>query len=145
MCPTDYENDELVFVDEDDDPVQVEEEPIVGEWHVLIVDDDEEIHSVTRLALSDLVLNGKKLSFHHAYSGSEALAYLRKQGDQIAIILLDVVMESDDAGLQVARTMREELNWKNRALFFELASLVMRRKKMSLKNMTLTITKPKLS
>ena len=109
MCPTDYENDELVFIDEDEDLAQSEEDAIIGEWHVLIVDDDEEIHSVTRLALSDLVLNGKKLSFHHAYSGSEALAFLEKRGDQIAIILLDVVMEADDAGLQVARKLREEL------------------------------------
>ena len=109
MCPTDYENDELIFVDEDEDLIQSEEEPIIGEWHVLIVDDDEEIHSVTRLALSDLVLNGKKLSFHHAYSGSEALTFLKERGDQIAIILLDVVMEADDAGLKVARALREEL------------------------------------
>lgn len=108
MCPTEYENDELVFIDEDD-LVQEEDEPIVGVWHVLVVDDDEEIHSVTRLALSDLVLNGHKLEFHHAYSGSEALAFLREKGDEIAIILLDVVMESDDAGLQVARILREEL------------------------------------
>ncbi|UAA39353.1 EAL domain-containing protein [Paraneptunicella aestuarii] len=108
MCPTDYENDELIFMDEEDTSHE-ELEPVTGSWQVLVVDDDSEIHSVTKLALSDLVLNGKKLSFHHAYSGAQALEFLREHGEDIAIILLDVVMESDDAGLQVAKKMREEL------------------------------------
>ena len=108
MCPTDYENDELVFMDEDD-AAHEEIEPVTGSWQVLVVDDDSEIHSVTKLALSDLVLNEKKLSFHHAYSGAQALEFLKEHGENIAIILLDVVMESDDAGLQVAKKMREEL------------------------------------
>lgn len=108
MCPTDYDNDELIFMDEDD--VEHEEsEPLAGVWHVLVVDDDEEIHSVTRLALSDLALNGKGLQFHHAYSGEEALQFLAERGNEIAVLLLDVVMESDDAGLQVAKKMREEM------------------------------------
>ena len=108
MCPTDYDNDELIFMDEED----TEHEDIAlnnGVWHVLVVDDDEEIHSVTRLALSDLALNGKRLQFHHAYSGEEALQLLKERGNEFAVLLLDVVMESDDAGLQVAKKMREEM------------------------------------
>lgn len=108
MCPTEYENDELIFIDEDE-LMEHDEETVEGTWHVLVVDDDEEIHSVTRLALSDLVLNGRKLTFHHAYSGAEALKFLKEKGEDIAIILLDVVMETDDAGLQVAKKLREEL------------------------------------
>ncbi len=108
MCPTEYENDELIFIEEDE-LMEHDEESVVGAWHVLVVDDDEEIHSVTRLALSDLVLNGRKLAFHHAYSGEEALNFLKEKGEEIAIILLDVVMETDDAGLQVAKKLREEL------------------------------------
>ncbi|MCY7296552.1 bifunctional diguanylate cyclase/phosphodiesterase [Alteromonas sp. a30] len=108
MCPSDYENDELIFIDEDE-LVEHVEETIEGAWHVLVVDDDEEIHSVTRLALSDLILNGRKLAFHHAYSGAQALNYLKEYGSSIAIILLDVVMETDDAGLQVAKKLRDEL------------------------------------
>ncbi len=61
MCPTDYENDELIFMDEEDHEID-ETETTTGSWNVLVVDDDEEIHSVTRLALSDLVLNGKGLN-----------------------------------------------------------------------------------
>lgn len=109
MCPTDYENDELIFMDEED-PEQEQNEAASGTWNVLVVDDDEEIHSVTRLALSDLVLNGKSLTFHHAYSGGEALEFLTERGHEIAVLLLDVVMESDDAGLQVAKKMRDELH-----------------------------------
>lgn len=108
MCPTDYDNDELIFMDEDDAEHE-ESDSLSGVWHVLVVDDDEEIHSVTRLALSDLALNGKGLQFHHAYSGDEALKFLTERGNEIAVLLLDVVMESDDAGLQVAKKMREEL------------------------------------
>lgn len=107
MSSTGYDNDELIFLEEDESLAG--EEAKLGHWNVLVVDDDEEIHSVTRLALSDLVLNEKKLRFYHAYSGSEALEIIKEMGSSIAIILLDVVMETDDAGLKVAKSMREEL------------------------------------
>ncbi|MFT2092355.1 EAL domain-containing protein [Paraglaciecola sp. 2405UD69-4] len=101
-----YENDELIFLSED----SASDVPnINGMWNILIVDDDKEIHSVTRLALNDLVVSNKSLNFVHAYSGAEALEIIEEMGASIAIILLDVVMESDDAGLAVARKMREEL------------------------------------
>lgn len=106
MSSSKYENDELIFLSEDIHPFTPE---INGVWNVLVVDDDEEIHSVTRLALSDLVVNEKALRFIHAYSGVEALEIIEDMGSSIAIILLDVVMESDDAGLNVAKKMREEL------------------------------------
>ncbi|GAC20068.1 bifunctional diguanylate cyclase/phosphodiesterase [Paraglaciecola arctica] len=106
MSSSKYENDELIFLSEDSHSSSPE---ITGVWNVLVVDDDEEIHSVTRLALSDLVVNDKNLHFIHAYSGAEALKIIEDMGSSIAIILLDVVMESDDAGLTVAKIMREEM------------------------------------
>lgn len=106
MSPSGYENDELIFLEEDESNSEQTENQ--GFWNVLVVDDDEEIHSVTRLALSDLVVNDKKLNFHHAYSGSQALEMIKEMGSSIAIILLDVVMETDDSGLKVAKIMREE-------------------------------------
>ncbi|MFT4808295.1 MAG: diguanylate cyclase (GGDEF)-like protein [Paraglaciecola sp.] len=106
MSLSKYEDDELIFLSED---IHSNTPKITGAWNVLVVDDDEEIHSVTRLALSDLVVNDKNLHFIHAYSGSEALKIIEDLGSSIAIILLDVVMEADDAGLTVAKKMREEL------------------------------------
>jgi diguanylate cyclase (GGDEF)-like protein len=106
MTPSKYENDELIFLSEDSHSNKPD---ITGVWNVLVVDDDEEIHSVTRLALSDLVVNDKTLHFIHAYSGTEALNIIEEMGSSIAIILLDVVMEADDAGLTVAKIMREEM------------------------------------
>ncbi|MBL4630221.1 MAG: DUF3369 domain-containing protein, partial [Paraglaciecola sp.] len=106
MSPSNYENDELIFLSEDSHPQTAD---ILGVWNILVVDDDEEIHSVTRLALSDLIVNDKGLHFIHAYSAAEALEIIEEMGSSIAIILLDVVMETDDAGLTVARIMREEM------------------------------------
>lgn len=106
MSSSKYENDELIFLSED---IYSNSPEITGVWNVLVVDDDEEIHSVTRLALSDLVVNDKTLHFIHAYSGAEALKIIEDMGSTIAIILLDVVMEADDAGLTVAKIMREEM------------------------------------
>ncbi|MEM5497583.1 EAL domain-containing protein [Paraglaciecola mesophila] len=105
MCPMEYENDELIFLSEENTADNTE---FAGSWNILVVDDDEEIHSVTRLALSDLVLNDRNLTFYHAYSKAEALEVIQSLGSTLAIILLDVVMETDDAGLQVAQTMRNE-------------------------------------
>ncbi len=75
---------------------------------VLIVDDEQEIHSVTKTVLSQFVFEGKKLEILSAYSGKEAIETLKKH-DDIQLVLLDVVMESDDAGLIVAKKIREEL------------------------------------
>ena len=51
MSATDYENDELIFLDDDATDIELK---LGKDWNILIVDDDEEIHTVTRLALSDL-------------------------------------------------------------------------------------------
>lgn len=102
------DNDELLFVDEDYQDDSDEEEEFTGYWDVLIVDDDHEIHSVTKLALSDLNVFDRRLRFHDCYSGKEAVEFMRSN-DDIAVILLDVVMESDEAGLHVARDIRSVL------------------------------------
>ena len=77
-------------------------------WRVLIVDDDVDVHVVTKFSLSNACFQGRRLSFLHAYSGEEALHVLRNTPD-IALVLLDVIMETSDAGLRVARAIRETL------------------------------------
>lgn len=96
----------LFLADDESAPLPIE--PGAGVWNLLIVDDDEEIHTVTKLALSDLLVLGKPLQFHHAYSGQQAVDFLKQQ-PETALVLLDVVMETDDAGLQVVRRIRDEL------------------------------------
>ncbi len=76
---------------------------------MLIADDEQIVHDVTTLALKGFVFDNKPVSFYHAYSGEEARQMLQLNPD-IAVILLDVVMESDDAGLQTVRFIREQMN-----------------------------------
>lgn len=95
---------------EDDDPSDSSSAaPEPAPWRILIVDDDVDVHVVTKFALSSANFQGRRLSFLHAYSGKEALAILRDTPG-IAMMLLDVIMETDDAGLRVARQVREELH-----------------------------------
>ena len=81
----------------------------VEPWHVLVVDDEPDIHHVTKLALSNIDFLKRPLNILSCYSGSEALDLLAAR-DDIALVLLDVVMESEDAGLNVARDIREKLH-----------------------------------
>lgn len=76
-------------------------------WRMMIVDDEPDIHTVTQMALQNVEFEGRKLEFIHAYSGEEAKALILKEKD-VALILLDVVMETRHAGLDVARFVREE-------------------------------------
>ncbi len=103
------ENEDYLFLKEDENEQQPEPDSF---WDILIVDDDPEIHSVTKLALSGVELWQRTLRFHHAYSGQEAVDYLIAHPD-IAVVLLDVVMETDDAGLVVVKKVREELENHN--------------------------------
>lgn len=95
-------NDFLFSDDEAEDEIEYE-----SQWKVIIVDDEPEVHAVTKLALSDFVFQHKSLQFISAYSGTEAKEVMLEHPDA-AIILLDVVMETDDAGLQVAEFIRNE-------------------------------------
>jgi PAS domain S-box-containing protein len=81
----------------------------VPPWRILIVDDDVDVHVVTKFALSNTNFQGRRLSFLHAYSAREALEKLRDTPD-IALVLLDVMMETTDAGLRFARQVRDELH-----------------------------------
>ncbi len=99
--------------DDHDDLVFLEEQASAGDasdavWRVMIVDDDEDVHSTTTFALGNLDMQHRPLEFVHAYSADEAREMLRHERD-IAVILLDVVMEQDDAGLHLVRYIRETL------------------------------------
>jgi len=99
--------DEIIFAQEDFE----EKKDNDSSWSVLIVDDDHEVHVVTKLALHDFEFENKKLNLVSAYSAKEAQEIL--QGDtKFAFILLDIVMESNIAGLNVVNFIRNELKDK---------------------------------
>ena len=77
-------------------------------WKVLIVDDEEDVHSVTSMVIKDIVYQDKSLKVSHAYSSKEAKAILN-ENDDFALILLDVVMESDESGLELVNYIRNDL------------------------------------
>tara|TARA_R110001592_G_scaffold63789_7_gene195693 strand:- start:8178 stop:10403 length:2226 start_codon:yes stop_codon:yes gene_type:complete len=107
MQASENSHDDFLFID-DSDGEEILENSEKETWQVLIVDDDPEIHSVTKLALSDLVVLGRRLEYLHAYSGQYACQLLETNPD-IVLVLLDVVMETDDAGLKVVKYIREVL------------------------------------
>jgi signal transduction histidine kinase len=76
-------------------------------WRVLVVDDDPEVQAVTRLALSDFEMDGRPLQLLIALSDLEARRVWRETPD-IALVLLDVVMETEHAGFDFVRFVREE-------------------------------------
>ncbi len=78
-------------------------------WKVLVVDDEKDIHTVVKLALHGFNFRGRSLQFIDAYSAEEAQQYLEHHKD-IALLLLDVVMESEQAGLELVRFIRNQLN-----------------------------------
>ncbi|MBP1754718.1 MAG: hypothetical protein H6Q59_1116 [Firmicutes bacterium] len=81
-------------------------------WKILIVDDDIDIHEITVMALKRLVYENRPLTFINAYNASEAVAQLEKHPD-IAIALLDIVMEKDTSGLDLVKTIREDMGNRN--------------------------------
>lgn len=77
-------------------------------WKVLIVDDEPDVHAITRLVLRETSFEGRRVEFLNAYSAREAEQILREERD-VAAAIVDVVMETDDAGLRLAKWIREVL------------------------------------
>jgi signal transduction histidine kinase len=100
-----FMDDEFLLFEDDEEDSQAESR---DGWTIMIVDDEKEVHEVTQLALQGFSFDNKELNFISAYSGQEAKRLIQ-QHPETAIILLDVVMESNHAGLMVAKYIREEL------------------------------------
>ena len=83
--------------------------PALPAWKVLIVDDEPEVHTITRLTLRDSEFLGHRLELLSAYSGREACEMMQQHPD-VALMFLDVVMETDNAGLQVVNHVRKQLD-----------------------------------
>ncbi|HEU4806136.1 MAG TPA: DUF3369 domain-containing protein [Nitrobacter sp.] len=92
----------------DDSEVDRPEASTVRKWKVAVIDDDRAVHEGTRFALSDYSLNGQTLDILSAYSAAEGQELMRAHPD-IAAVLLDVIMETDAAGLDLVESIRNEL------------------------------------
>lgn len=81
-------------------------------WKILIVDDEKEVHDVTKLIFRRTVIFEKKIEFHSAYSKTEAIKILNKETD-FCLVLLDVVMDTPKSGLEITKYIRDKLKNKN--------------------------------
>jgi diguanylate cyclase (GGDEF)-like protein len=77
-------------------------------WRLMVIDDEPDVHRATTFALAGVKILGRSLEFLHAYSASEAAQMLRTE-PEVAVVLLDVVMEREDAGLALIKTIRQDL------------------------------------
>lgn len=100
----------MEFVDEDSITGTADDNKLV--WRILIIDDDKDVHSATTFALRSTEVVGRTLEFLHASSAREAKQLLTDNKD-IAVILLDVVMETPNAGLDLVPVIRDELKMKD--------------------------------
>ncbi len=102
------------MMDEDDVLHLVDDEPRTAAgpgaktWTVAVIDDDPAVHEGTRFALYDYALHGQGLRILSAYSAAEGRALMAQEPD-IAVVLLDVVMETDSAGLDLVDYIRKDL------------------------------------
>jgi CheY-like chemotaxis protein len=83
-----------------------------GSWTILIVDDEQVIHDVLTMNLRHMEYNNKPITFLNAYSASQAKEMIT-DNPNIAVVILDVMMEEDDAGLNMVKFIREDMQNAN--------------------------------
>ncbi|WP_051278779.1 two-component system response regulator [Chitinilyticum aquatile] len=98
-----HQDEVLEWLEEDEHVAETD----IQAWPILVVDDDEAVHAATRLALHGITIQHRKLELTHASSAAEARALLETQR-HFAVILLDVVMESGQAGLELVGDIRKQ-------------------------------------
>ncbi|MBF0180974.1 MAG: DUF3369 domain-containing protein [Magnetococcales bacterium] len=105
--------DDFVFNDSADSPRRDDgpahpDGAFEAPWKIMVIDDDPDLHPLTRLVLKEMTFEGRSLAFVNGYSGADARRLIRQHPDT-AVLLLDVVMETDKEGLDVVRYIRDEL------------------------------------
>lgn len=99
-------DNELLFASDKTDNIE-DAEP-EKYWKIVIADDEEEVHAMTRMVLKKFEFEGQKIELISSYSGKETIRVMSDNPD-VAILLLDVVMETENSGLEVVKAIREEL------------------------------------
>lgn len=101
-------SDKLQFLEDQPEPDTVNVVP----WRLMVIDDEADVHRATEFALTGVKILGRPLQILNAYSAAEAAILLESNRD-VAVILLDVVMEREDSGLTLVKLIREELKLKD--------------------------------
>ena len=92
----------------------------VNEFHVVLVDDEPDVHEISRLAMRQFRVYGLPVRLHSAHSKAEGIEVLNRLSlgrpdiSLASVALIDVVMETDHAGLELCDYIRNEM--KNRML-----------------------------
>jgi len=107
--------DNFIFQDEDNDEVESNELQRKSDrfWRILVIDDDESVHQVTKLVLADAEIEHRSLDIVSAFSSQEAREIMLKD-DSFCMAFVDVVMETDHAGLELVEWIRKDL--KNQSI-----------------------------
>jgi diguanylate cyclase (GGDEF)-like protein len=103
------EDDFILFSSEGDD---TNPPRLVEPWIIGIIDDDPSVHQATLFALKSVIIQDRPLVFYSAFSGKEGFELVAKE-PEMALIFLDVVMESQDAGLKLVERIRNEMGNKS--------------------------------
>jgi response regulator RpfG family c-di-GMP phosphodiesterase len=77
-------------------------------WKVAIIDDEQQVHAVTQMVLKNTQVDEQPLEFLNAYSAEEGLRLFQDHPD-IALAFIDVIMETDNAGLELIHQIRNDL------------------------------------
>ncbi len=114
-----FDDDEILFADEEAEGAADRtgatavqrvpaHDPAAPPWTILVVDDEADVHAMTGLLLADVAFQRRRLELVSCLTAADARAVLELRRD-IAVILLDVVMEEDDSGLKLVRWIRDDL------------------------------------
>jgi len=95
-----------LFLQEDEQ--EYTQPQVLEPWNILLVDDEQGVHDVTKMVLRDFKFDGRPLNIISAHDGAQGKEIMSNR-DDIALAIVDVVMESDTAGLELVRDIREEL------------------------------------
>jgi len=98
-------DDDELFRFEDEESAPTLPLAIQQPWILLVVDDDQQVHEATVLTLRRGKIGNRPFQFLHAYSAAQAREVITTQ-PRIDLVLLDVVMETRDAGLKLVTELR---------------------------------------
>lgn len=104
-CGAESDDDLLSFMDEESADSDASSPAKQSPWVLLIVDDEQQVHDVTTLTLRRSQIANRPFRFLHAYSAAQAKEIISAE-PHIDLVLLDVVMETRDAGLRLVTELR---------------------------------------